>query len=417
MRGQVLLVCALMLVAALSGCLSDRGKIDTDDEDHWAWNVAMYYEKPVRGVVRYAGDDLVWDVLIRFTEIKPDGTRVLWTDINVTVLPETGDPALPMTQLDDDDGVRTSVIRALFDEGAGDEDIIDPGDVIIVTSIGEDLRNGEIVLYIDTLKKVTVDIDMDWIFPLDHDIDFKAAEVELGKDDGDTVWTLDLELVTVTPDLFTLRWTDIEVRIKDPSGMYLLPSAGIPSDLKEVGDDIRIAYGKEDSGPPVVEVGDVIYMVFGSTAFAGSTVEFMVGDQAAATIILPEEFPEEVVVVHIASPSVQQMTRGITCWDVTLNINKISPKEVKLLWSEVRIIVVAASGSVMNQSTALTVDGGSYNNYTEFWYIETTSGDNKMSAGDAIRISGTSTVYEGAKVELNRGGQTIGSITLPTNFP
>ena len=127
---------------------------------------------------------------------------------------------------------------------------------------------------------------------------------------------------------------------------------------------------------------------------------------------------EDKITVNFASPTVQQKTRVITCWDATININKITPKEEKVLWTEVRILVKAAGGSVLNQSTTLITDSGAtYHNYTEFWFVETTSGDDKMSAGDAIKITGMAIGYEGATVELTKAGERIGSFTLDTNFP
>ena len=126
---------------------------------------------------------------------------------------------------------------------------------------------------------------------------------------------------------------------------------------------------------------------------------------------------EDKITVNFASPTVQQKTRVITCWDATININKITPKEEKVLWTEVRILVKASGGSVLNTTTALVSDATPYHNYTEFWYVETTAGDDQMSAGDAIKVTGMSDLYEGATVEITKAGERIGSTTLPTNFP
>lgn len=40
-----------------------------------------------------------------------------------------------------------------------------------------------------------------------------------------------------------------------------------------------------------------------------------------------------------------------------------------------------------------------------------------MDAGDSIKITGMTTAYEGATVELTKAGNLIASATLPTNFP
>jgi flagellin-like protein len=134
---------------------------------------------------------------------------------------------------------------------------------------------------------------------------------------------------------------------------------------------------------------------------------------------------EEKVTVNIATPDVQQQTRTNPCWDATLNINKLTPKNEKVQWTEVRVIVKSASGSIFNQATTPGADTpASYNDPAgtgptdvEFWYVETTAGDVKMSAGDVIKITGMDINYEGATIELTKAGERIGSITLPSNFP
>jgi len=139
---------------------------------------------------------------------------------------------------------------------------------------------------------------------------------------------------------------------------------------------------------------------------------------------------ESKTTVNIASPNVQQQTRGApvyTCWDVTLNINKITPSDVKVLWSELKITVKSSTGSILKQQTTPLADAAysTVAGTVEFWYVETTLGDTKMSAGDAIKITGmgngvlpvVGNSYEGALVEISKGGQLIGSSNLPTNFP
>ena len=87
---------------------------------------------------------------------------------------------------------------------------------------------------------------------------------------------------------------------------------------------------------------------------------------------------------------------------------------------DLRIIIKGAGGSVLNSESVATLDTGSYDRSTdpqpiEFWYVETGS-DVKMSAGDAIKITGMSPSYEGATVIFKKSGEQIGSITLPTDF-
>jgi hypothetical protein len=101
----------------------------------------------------------------------------------------------------------------------------------------------------------------------------------------------------------------------------------------------------------------------------------------------------------------------------------ITPKDEKVSWSEVKMIVKSSAGSVLQPSIGLTQDTLTYDDIDgavvdlEFWYVETTTGDTKMSAGDGIKITGMPQAWEGAIVELLKGGERIASATLPTNFP
>ena len=131
--------------------------------------------------------------------------------------------------------------------------------------------------------------------------------------------------------------------------------------------------------------------------------------------------------VNLASPSVQSLDvteRTTACWDVTLNVNKITPKDDKVKWSELRIVVKGADGSVLNQATTPAANTGAYTGddlstavAVQFWYVEVTAGDLKMDAGDGVKITGMTDIYEGASVEWTKGGERIASATLPTNFP
>ena len=137
---------------------------------------------------------------------------------------------------------------------------------------------------------------------------------------------------------------------------------------------------------------------------------------------------ESKTTVNLASPNVQQVTRGVTVvWDVTMNINKITPSDVKILWSELKITVKSAAGSILLSQNAVPIplDGSAAYSVAvppvvERWYVETVtlpSLDTKMSAGDSIKITGMPTTFEGALVQISKGGQLIGSANLPTNFP
>ena len=153
---------------------------------------------------------------------------------------------------------------------------------------------------------------------------------------------------------------------------------------------------------------------------------------------------EQKTTVNVASPDVTAWSSEIDpdpaaandeyyIYDAVLNINKITPKDDKVLWSEVRLLIKGSDGSVLQTETTLTDDAGaSYDRDgtvatgggvidVEYWYVET-GNDLKMSAGDAVKITGltagdaSTDDFQGAQVILKKAGEQIGSITLPTDF-
>ena len=144
---------------------------------------------------------------------------------------------------------------------------------------------------------------------------------------------------------------------------------------------------------------------------------------------------EQKTTVNIASPDVQSAAstgpNGVIdgggddglVYDGVLNVNKITPKDDKVNWADVRILVKSSTGSVLQAETTLTDDATAVYDRDDsagapvvgFHYVETGS-DVKMSAGDAIKISSMTATYEGAQVILKKAGEQIGSITLPTDF-
>ena len=115
-------------------------------------------------------------------------------------------------------------------------------------------------------------------------------------------------------------------------------------------------------------------------------------------------------------------------FDAVMDIEKVSPNEERVLWTEVTLTIKSSTGSLLKGASALRPDGslpydtdadGSID--VEIWYIETTTGDSKVSASDCVKVTGLSTggaspSYESASIELFKGGERIGSVELPSDF-
>jgi FlaG/FlaF family flagellin (archaellin) len=135
---------------------------------------------------------------------------------------------------------------------------------------------------------------------------------------------------------------------------------------------------------------------------------------------------EEMITVNISDPVIAQQSRGSSptiCWDATLTINKVVPKDELLVWLETKVLVKSDNGSLLHSKTNLTEDNpATYDNddsdgiTPQFWYLETISGDTKVGTGDAIKITGLDTSWGAATIVLMRGGEMLASIDLPSHF-
>ena len=131
---------------------------------------------------------------------------------------------------------------------------------------------------------------------------------------------------------------------------------------------------------------------------------------------------EQKVTAKLSTPRVQQYDRnGTIVWDATCDILTLTLDNQKVTWATVRIFMKSMNGSLMHTATELSDDStGTYDDEspieTEFWYVDVTAGDSKMTPGDSIKITGMDISYEGATLEILFENDIIGRITLPTNF-
>lgn len=114
--------------------------------------------------------------------------------------------------------------------------------------------------------------------------------------------------------------------------------------------------------------------------------------------------------VNMSSPSV---TFVDPTWDALMDVNKITPKDDKVAWNDVRVIIKRDDGTVGLPESTLVATATSG---LEVLYIETSTGDTKMSAGDSIKIVGMDDTFEGATMILKMNGEKISTVELPTDF-
>ncbi len=133
---------------------------------------------------------------------------------------------------------------------------------------------------------------------------------------------------------------------------------------------------------------------------------------------------EEKFTVQIGSPEITTRLSGEeVIWDATLPILKVTPKDEKARWTDVKVVVKSADGSVLNELSQLQpyptdiTDSGVGDADIQLWFVDAT-GDGIVSAGDKILVTCMNgRQYEGALLQLVTGGHLIGDARLPTDFP
>jgi hypothetical protein len=132
----------------------------------------------------------------------------------------------------------------------------------------------------------------------------------------------------------------------------------------------------------------------------------------------------EKLTVLTESPHIQTRDiNGTFYWDATVVIDKVTPQDEQVIWGELWVIIKSFNGSLLDASMKPTIDNpGGYDDDIdgsvdiEAWFIETQTGDVKMSGGDGVKLTGLTRAYEGATVDLIVHQEKIASFSLPTAF-
>lgn len=140
--------------------------------------------------------------------------------------------------------------------------------------------------------------------------------------------------------------------------------------------------------------------------------------------VVTEQEPHNLV-LNLGSPTVtQRQIADEAYWDADYTIFRMTPRGELVEWSDVRIVIKANDGHLLDAETGPLPDDpdayddgadGSVN--VQFWYETTIIDNHLMMEGDTLRITGMTYEYEGAYVEVFYRGHQIGDSVLPTDFP
>jgi len=128
--------------------------------------------------------------------------------------------------------------------------------------------------------------------------------------------------------------------------------------------------------------------------------------------------------VRFSSPNVQpRQINGTTYWDATIPVSSVDPSDAAIEFTDLRAILRDQDGALLSSvrlvydMPSLYDDGSDGTVSVEAWFLDENS-DLQISAGDSVKLTGMTSDYERATLELQwNTSDIIGTVTLPTNFP
>jgi len=241
-----------------------------------------------------------------------------------------------------------------------------------------------------------------------------------------TVFDLRVSVYSRIPYRVTMPWEQIEVRVVDRMTDTVLIGLTRPEQYNDtLPDEPGILMKVYEDDNSTEDWSATIYISALNRTFEDTYLELFLGDDMVGSEWLEGPFNISFmpVVLNLASPSIDAIDINSTdYYKVILNINKITPKYARAYWNNITIRILAANGSLLVSEQRVVSDTQVYDTDdtdgidVELWYVETSWGDNKASAGDAFKLTGLTTDFEEAVVQVFYIEELIGSATLASDF-
>jgi len=243
---------------------------------------------------------------------------------------------------------------------------------------------------------------------------------------NETFYDLTVSASSERPYRKTIPWERVEARVMDRKTDTVLIDLTKPATYNGTlpeEPDILIRIHERDVN--MTELWRATFYISAlNRSFEDAYLELFIGDTMVGWELLDGPFNVSYpnVTINLASPNVAYVdTNGTTYYHAVLNINKIIPKDVKCYWHDITLEIVSSNGSLLISAVAVSADSGIYDTDDtngidfELWYIDV-SGESKVSAGDAFKITGLTRAFESARVNMYLDGEKVGSIVLPSDW-
>ncbi|MCK5414007.1 MAG: hypothetical protein KAJ35_01360, partial [Thermoplasmata archaeon] len=372
---------------------------------------------------------LYWEASIPVDE-TPDGEPIWWSNVTIDVKDSELDSLKSGWPIYRDKGFTCSSFQTLFDDGAFDDGNVTAGDVLRLTGLDLRYRGAQVELILQGFTAGAQKLPAG--FPMDNvSVGVKRTYIDNRTSGDDVLWDLTINISRTRPENIDLPWDEITMRIVNRSSGEVLLALTAP-DLFEgtKGDGPEVLYDEASPSDGIVSRYDRIYLFGLDESLEGQRLELYLENEYVDDIRLPSPFDRSKlgpVTMNIASPHIDyQPINDTYYYRAVLNINKITPKELEVLWDDLRIEIIADDGTVLIPKSPIKEDIWGSSIYdeddtdgidVELWFVEVTTGDYRASAGDAFILSGLTTAFEYATVYIYMHDNRAAAATLPTNFP
>ena len=129
--------------------------------------------------------------------------------------------------------------------------------------------------------------------------------------------------------------------------------------------------------------------------------------------------PEPKKVISFSPPVLSyREVEDINHTDVSVEVRKLTPKDDRYEWSELRISITSENGTIIFKNVKPTPnDPSRYSTgahpQIEVWYIDSFMEAGNIDPGDLIKVTGISEDLQFAIVKLKLNGRQVGSFSVP----
>jgi hypothetical protein len=364
----------------------------------------------------------LWNISIPISDVNPEDL-IQWDSIWVRIWDAEEVVKRDSELYGQDPANFSDRISVYWDDFGPQDEVISIGDNIVIKGLNLTFQGGLVEVYRQFTLLDSIRLPIKWPIPDIEIITYNASMII--RTEGLRVFVdAMINISNIIPMNVPFHWEDLEARVIDKYvNRSLVPLDTIdvlPEDLPDRPD--IFSYLSPDPVPG--EFLGYFYAACLYSSFEDTWFEVYLNGSIVCEVQLFRPFNPEPTEMVIASPSVNYYEfSNHTEYRIILIINKITPADVILYWTNITLEVENSTGAVLIAESHVQQDPGIYDEDPSdgidigLWYVEVTTGGYTASAGDALKLTGISKDAEGGSVNIYSDGVLIGAVRLPTNFP